>query len=126
MDKETFDATQAKRIHFNLTNRKIHNYPLKDKMFCGCCRHDLSLKSSQTACYLYRHSTSIEGLSCNGMKISSEELELAIFEPLNGQIEQLICPNGILDSVAASIEKASEYEHQFSDSQLASNALWPP
>lgn len=51
------------------------------------------------------------------MKALVTELEQAIFETLKGQIEQLICPDGILDSTAASVERASEYEQQLSDLQ---------
>lgn len=101
MDQETFDAAQAKLTRFKLPNKKAHEYPLKGKVFCGCCRH----------------SAGVEGMSCNGMKALVTELEQAIFETLKGQIEQLICPDGILDSTAASVERASEYEQQLSDLQ---------
>ena len=56
-------------------------------------------------------------MSCNGLKVLVAELEQAIFETLKAQIERLICPDGILDSAAASIERVSEYEQQLSDLQ---------
>ena len=117
VDQETFDAAQAKLTRFKLPNKKAHEYPLKGKVFCGCCRHALSRTSNKTSYYHCRHSVGVEGMSCNGMKVLVTELEQAIFETLKGQIEQLICPDGILDSAAASIERASEYEQQLSDLQ---------
>lgn len=117
VDQETFDAAQAKLTRFKLPNKKTHEYPLKGKVFCGCCRHALSRTSNKTSYYHCRHSAGVEGMSCNGMKVLVAELEQAIFETLKGQIEQLICPDGILDSAAASIERASEYEQQLSDLQ---------
>ena len=117
VDQEIFDAAQAKLTRFKLPNKKAREYPLKGKVFCGCCRHALSRTSNKTSYYHCRHSAGVEGMSCNGMKVLVAELELAIFETLKGQIEQLICPDGILDSAAASIERASEYEQQLSDLQ---------
>ena len=59
VDQETFDAAQAKLTRFKLPNKKAHEYPLKGKVFCGCCRH----------------SAGVEGMSCNGMKALVTELE---------------------------------------------------
>lgn len=117
VDRETFDAAQTRLTRFKLPNKKPHEYPLKGKVFCGCCRHALSRTGNKASCYLCRHSAGVEGMSCNGMKVFTAELEQAVFETLKGQVERLICPDGVLDSESVSIEKASDYEQQLSEMQ---------
>ena len=74
VDKETFDAAQAKLTRFKLPNKKAHEYPLKGKVFCACCRHALSRTSNKTSYYHCRHSAGVEGMSCNGMKVLVAQL----------------------------------------------------
>ncbi len=116
IDKETFDLAQERMTRFKLPNKKRHEYPLKSKVFCSCCRHALSRTNNKTAYYLCRHSFGIEGMSCNGMKVPVLELEQAIFDILKKQME-IICPDGILAPVKVSTERASDYEQQLSDMQ---------
>ena len=114
VDRDTFDAAHKSMTRFKLPVKKTHEYPLKGKIFCGCCRHALSRTSNKTAYYLCRHTYGIEGAACNGLKILATELERAIFDTLKKQVA-LISPDGIAAPTPVSNEKVSVYEQQLSD-----------
>ena len=42
VDKELFEKVQAVQRRFSLPTRKTKEYPLKGKVYCGCCDHALS------------------------------------------------------------------------------------
>ena len=42
VDKELFEKVQAVQRRFSLPTRKTREYPLKGKVYCGCCDHALS------------------------------------------------------------------------------------
>ena len=39
VDKELFEKVQAVQRRFSLPTRKTREYPLKGKVYCGCCDH---------------------------------------------------------------------------------------
>ena len=39
IEKELFEKVQAVQRRFSLPTRKIREYPLKGKVYCGCCDH---------------------------------------------------------------------------------------
>lgn len=115
IEQPLFEVAQRKTNRFKQPHKKSHEYPLKGKVFCGCCRHALSKTNYKNATYYCRHSHGIEGMGCNGVRYSAAELEQAIFETLKKQME-LACPEGVPDTTAA-VERASDYERQISELQ---------
>jgi len=107
-----FDSDRQKTDRSEKHPCKTHEYPLKGKVFCGCCHHRLAKTKYKNSTYFCRHSQGIEGMACNDMKYAVSELEQAVFETLRKQIE-LICPDGVLDTAA--VEQASDYERQLSE-----------
>lgn len=114
VDQATFEAAQVKTNRFKQPNKKRHEYPLRGKLFCGCCRHALGKTPNKTSFYFCRHSTRFDSADCTGVKFTVQEIDEAIFETLKKQME-LICPDGVLDPAAVSIQKVSDYEQQLSD-----------
>ena len=115
VNQEIFNLAQEKLTRFKLPHKKQHEYPLRSKVFCGCCRHALSRTNNKTSYYLCRHSHGIEGMECNGAKHLVSEVEQAIFETLKAQLSP-VCPGGALDT-ATVIDRASDYEQQISEMQ---------
>ena len=55
VDKELFEKVQAVQRRFSLPTRKARDYPLKGKVYCGCCDHALSRITQKKPFYMCRH-----------------------------------------------------------------------
>lgn len=116
VEKELFQAAQAQTNRFKQPNKKQHEYPLKHKVFCGCCRHALSKTNYKRSVYYCQHSFGVNELACNGARYSVAEIEQSIFETLKKQVE-LICPDGSIAPNTHTASNQSDYEQQLADLQ---------
>lgn len=115
VEPKLFDAVQNKIRRFKTSNKKTCEYPLRSKVFCGCCLHGLRKEKTKNAYYYCRHSFGIESMDCNGVRYPAQELEQAIFETLKKQVE-FVCPDGKFDAIPP-VDHAADYEQQLTDLQ---------
>ena len=85
VSKELFEQAQSKRRHFKCPKKNTHQYPLRAKVLCGCCRHAMSRSSGDMRYYYCRHSKVNESSPCHNMRISENELETALYGVLSKQ-----------------------------------------
>ncbi|MGN0544625.1 MAG: recombinase family protein, partial [Acutalibacteraceae bacterium] len=113
VEKAVFEQVQASQRRFSLPNKKKRDYPLRGKVFCGCCAHALSRIQQKTVYYLCRHSQADETSRCHNMKIDAAELEQAVFLTLKKQMEAAapLAPDGTV-CLDAAVPERSEYEQQ--------------
>lgn len=78
--KELFEQVQARLCRAPAPKKNVHTYPLKQKVFCGCCLHALSRTSNKSHTYLCRHTQVDEAAPCHGLRISEAELEHVVYE----------------------------------------------
>ena len=113
VDKELFEKVQAAQRRFSLPTRKNKAYPLKGKVYCGCCDHTLSRIAQKKPFYMCRHSTADVASSCRNVRADASGLEEAVLLTLKKQLEILlpVHEDGTihLETVVA---KCSEYEKQ--------------
>ena len=64
VDKELFEKVQAVQRRFSLPTKKTREYPLKGKVYCGCCDHALSRIAQKKPFYMCRHSTADVNSRC--------------------------------------------------------------
>ena len=113
VDKETFDKAQEKQHRFSLPNKKQRSYPLKSKVFCGCCHHALSRVSQAHPYYMCRPSQADPNSRCYSLRIPAADLEQAVFQTLKKQME-LVLPGEVDETIQMGVYVAeqSEYERQ--------------
>ena len=113
VDKELFEKVQAVQRRFSLPTRKTRDYPLKGKVYCGCCDHALSRITQKKPFYMCRHSTADLNSRCRDVRADAAGLEEAVLLTLKKQLEVLlpVHEDGTihLEDTAA---KCSEYEKQ--------------
>ncbi len=113
VDKELFKKVQAVQRRFSLPTRKTMDYPLKGKVYCGCCDHALSRIAQKKPFYMCRHSTADLNSRCRDVRADAAGLEEAVLITLKKQLEILlpVHEDGTihLEDTAA---KCSEYEKQ--------------
>lgn len=85
-------AFNASIKRFSLSNKKLRDYLLRGKVFCGCCDHAMSLRNG--AWFYCRHSEVAETLPCHGVRIKMADLEQVVFETIRAQM----CPALGIDS----------------------------
>lgn len=82
IEKSIYEQVQAKLPHFKSVKRKVHQYPLRGKVFCGCCGHAMGRIPAKKPYFICRY-TSVDSTSpCHGMRILETELENLIYEIL--------------------------------------------
>lgn len=113
VDKETFDKAQEKQLRFSIPNKKQRNYPLKSKVFCGCCHHALSRIPRLIPYYMCRSSQADPTSLCYSLRIDVADLEQAVFQTLKKQME-LVLDNQSAETIQNGVYVAeqSEYERQ--------------
>ncbi len=118
ISKELFDLAQQMVRHFSQPNKKRHEYPLKGKIVCGCCKHVMSRSSSKNKYYYCRFSEPDETLSCHGLRIQTEQLEKIIFDVLKKHIdlmsdnEKAICKTGATSVTSECEEQISALQEE--------------
>ena len=125
IEKELFEKVQAVQRRFSLPTRKIREYPLKGKVYCGCCDHALSRIAQKKPFYMCRHSTANVNSRCHTIRADAAGLEEAVLITLKKQLEILLPAHEDgtlhLDATAA---KCSEYEKQLEDLRDQKQALF--
>ena len=125
IEKELFEKVQAVQRRFSLPTRKIREYPLKGKVYCGCCDHALSRIAQKKPFYMCRHSTADVNSRCHTIRADAAGLEEAVLITLKKQLEILLPAHEDgtlhLDATAA---KCSEYEKQLEDLRDQKQALF--
>ena len=98
VNEEIFSKANASIQRFKIPNRKKHNYLLRGKVICGCCKHALHLANGTS--YRCRFSSTIPSLDCYNIHIREKELNQLVLMDNNilaceYSIEQLA---GLVDS----------------------------
>ena len=116
---------QAVQAPVFLTDPEIREYPLKGKVYCGCCDHALSRIAQKKPFYMCRHSTADVTAAAILCERTLAGLEEAVLITLKKQLEILLPAHEDgtlhLDATAA---KCSEYEKQLEDLRNQKQALF--
>lgn len=113
VDQATFEQAKAKQLHFPQPNKKKRDYPLKGKIFCGCCGHALTYYSRKSPYYYCRHSDADQNKPCHKMRYDAKSLEEAVFNTLKTQMD-VLGPDVIEGAMLGNpvVPQCSEYERQ--------------
>ena len=113
VEREVFDMAQEKQFRFSIPKKKQYSYPLRGKVFCGCCSHALSRVPQSQKYYVCRHSQGDPNSRCFSLLIPVADLEQAVFQALKKQMESIL-PDKSEKSIPSGVYVAeqSEYERQ--------------
>jgi hypothetical protein len=124
VSKELFEQAKAGIRRFSIPNKKRHDYPLRGKVFCGCCDHALS-RTTQYPKFYCRHSQVNTDFACHGMSVKAEELETAVFQIIRAQVDTVLGVDGDgKDSLDLQMVQQSEYEKKVQILQDAKRQLY--
>lgn len=87
--REMFEQVQALRPHTSCVKRTVNTYPLRGKVFCGCCGHAMPRTSKKNHAYICRHSQVDDTAPCHGLRISETKLERILYDMLLVRLQTL-------------------------------------
>lgn len=113
VDGETFrQAQEAVRRNPGL-KKKVRTYPLRGKVFCGCCGHALARTSGGPTKYYCRYAEVSEDLSCHGLRVDAGELERAVLDTLQKQMDVIAEPGKDAAACLSALQtRQAEYQAQ--------------
>jgi len=89
INKDDFEKVQKMRKSFKCEKKKIYKYPLKGKVICGCCNHNMSRIRQKADAFICRHSSVDKTAHCYGLEISESELHSLLFDIISKQVTVL-------------------------------------
>ena len=96
ISKELYDRVQALRPKVSGMKKNVNTYPLRGKVFCGCCGHTMARTSSKNHAYICRHSSVDEAALCNGLRIFESELEHIVYDMVLLRLQTLAASENVL------------------------------
>ena len=126
IDRSLYDQVQAKLLHFKSVKRNVQQYPLRGKVFCGCCEHAMGRIPAKKPYFICRY-TSVDSTSpCHGLRIVEKELESLIYEVLAtpaGIIFNFDSPPGT-GSLDIQLTRQTEYQNLIRKCQTEKRLLY--
>lgn len=90
INKELYDQVQKLFRRGPCVKKSKKDYLLREKVFCGCCRHTLKRIGNKTFRFVCDHSKPDESASCHGMKIRESDLESLVYDVLSKQAQTIL------------------------------------
>jgi site-specific DNA recombinase len=125
ISKDVFEKAKNSICGFSIPNRKRHEYPLRSKVFCGCCGHALS-RTGDRHTYYCRYSQMHDSLECRGLKIRESELEALVLDVISKQLQVAVGVDDMseIHAVGDKTSQQSECEKQLAALQDRKRGLF--
>lgn len=109
VDKALYEQANAALHRFPLPNKKRHDYPLRGKVFCGCCDHAMS-RSGKPANFYCRHSQVSPSFPCHKSRTRADALEQMVFQVVRAQLQPALGVDCDKDSLDMKTVRQAEFE----------------
>lgn len=105
--------------------KQIHAYPLRSKVFCGCCLHAMPRYGTKERHFVCTHSRADENAPCHGLSVEESALESVVYTVLKKQAQIILgaadMDTNCLDALSA---KQAGYGQQISEIQEQKRVLF--
>ncbi len=111
ISKELYEQVQSRLPRLKCPKENVNLYPLRSKVFCGCCRHAMPKASNKGHTFYCRFTNVNENAPCHGLKIQEEELEAMLYEVLSKQAQVILSLDNLSDAELLDIRIAEQDEY---------------
>ena len=106
-----FDQVQAQRPRFKCPKKNARAYPLRGKVFCGCCGHAMPRTAKKNATFFCRYTQVNESAPCHGLTITEAELEGMLYEILSKQAQVILNVADLSNAGMLDVQLAQQAEY---------------
>ena len=110
ISKELFDKVQAQMTHFKCSKKKESQYPLRTKVFCGCCRHAMTRTTNKNRTFGCSYTLADKSAPCYRLKIAETELDQMIYGILSKQTQIILNIGDLSDTSQLDVQSAKQAE----------------
>ena len=111
ISKELFEQVQAQRPRMKSPKKNARAYPLRGKVFCGCCHHAMPRTANKNHYFQCRHSKVNEAAPCHGLTITEAELEGMLYEILSKQAQVILNVADLSNAGMLDVQLAEQAEY---------------
>ena len=111
ISKELFEQVQAVRSRFKCPKKNVRTYPLRGKVFCGCCRHAMPRRATKSATFFCRYTGVDESAACHGLVIVEAEVEGLLYEIIAKQAQVILNLDSLSNTGQLDIQLAEQAEY---------------
>lgn len=108
---ELFEQVQNTRRQFKSVKRNVNLYPLKGKVFCGCCQHAMARSGAKNHVFYCRHTRADQRFPCHGLKLPEAELEAMLYDTMSKQAQVILNLNDLSNAKLLDIQLAEQAEY---------------
>jgi len=115
ISKELYEQVQAKLLRFKCVKHE-KQYPLRGKIYCGCCQHAMHRSNNKGHDYSCRYTSVDKTADCNGMIVGERDLETLLFDVISKQAQVILSLDNLSDLSNLELQSAQQTEY---DKQIA-------
>lgn len=90
ISKEQFRRVQELKPRKICIKKNVHLYPLRGKVFCGCCGHAMPRAATKNHAFACKHTEVNPAAACHGLRITEKDLETLLFEIISKQAQVIL------------------------------------
>ncbi len=90
ISKELFQRVQELKPKKSCIKKNVHLYPLRGKVFCGCCGHAMPRNPSKNHAFVCKHTEVDKSAACHGLRIAEKDLEAILYEIISRQAQVIL------------------------------------
>ena len=90
ISKELFQRVQELKPKKRCIKKNVHLYPLRGKVFCGCCGHAMPRNPSKRHFFVCKHTEVDQSAACHGLRIAEKDLEAILYEIISRQAQVIL------------------------------------
>lgn len=126
ISEEAFAQVQATFRHCKSVKKNVISYPLKGKVFCGCCGHTMTRAATKSPKFMCQYTKVDETALCHKMEIGEETLEGLIYKLIAKQAQIILKWNSSsnMGRLDVQLAESAEYERQIEDCMEQKQALY--
>lgn len=126
VSKELYEHARKTIRRPKSVKKNIHLYPLRGKVYCGCCLHAMARYGQKNPRFVCTHSQANENAACHGLSIAETELEKLLYTIAEKQENVVLAAANLEDRTAFDIHvnRKAECDKQIYEVQNRKRALF--
>ena len=96
---------------FKCPKKNARVYPLRGKVFCGCCNHAMPRTAKKAATFFCRYTKVDEAAACHGLVIGEAELEGMLYEVISKQAQIILNLDNLSNAGRLDVQLAEQAEY---------------